>query len=61
MVIVRDNIAFVSIFNTAFVLMLMEMISLMLKLWTIIVKVYILKLNRKGRLIYGIYYNSYSK
>lgn len=24
-------------------------------------KVYILKLNRKGRLIYGIYYNSYSK
>ena len=33
-----QRIAFVSIFNTAFVLMLMEMISLMLKLWTIIRK-----------------------
>ena len=33
-----DNIAFVSIFNTAFASTLMEMISLTLRLWTIIRK-----------------------
>ena len=38
MVIVRDNIAFASIFNIAFVLTLMEMIFLTLRLWTIIRK-----------------------